>query len=127
MVGVKWRHGGRSRDSVDCAGLLVVVARELGYPVVDVQGGYSRRPDGRLLSMLQLNLDPVDPDDLLMTADVLAYWTNPDFRVVSHVGIRTECGGLIHAKAQARKVVEITDASEWESRRVCALRWRGVS
>lgn len=42
-VGVPWVHQGRSRRGVDCAGLVVMVARELGLSTFDV-AGYGRRP-----------------------------------------------------------------------------------
>jgi cell wall-associated NlpC family hydrolase len=47
-VGVPFRHQGRSREGVDCAGLLVVVARAVGLEAPD-GADYPKRPDGAAL------------------------------------------------------------------------------
>lgn len=47
--GVKWEHQGRNKDvGIDCIGLPVLVARDLGLEVRDVQG-YGRTSEGRQL------------------------------------------------------------------------------
>jgi len=45
-LGIPWRHQGRSARGVDCAGLVVLVARELGLADYDKQT-YGRRPEGQ--------------------------------------------------------------------------------
>lgn len=51
MLGVPYRHQGRSRAAVDCIGLLVVVAQELGLfdPHLWIPANYSPRPVDGLL------------------------------------------------------------------------------
>lgn len=43
--GVRWVHQGRTPHGLDCIGLLVIVARDLGYAVVD-RTDYPPRPLG---------------------------------------------------------------------------------
>lgn len=50
-LGVPWRHQGRSRAGVDCAGLLIAIARELRLADVDV-GAYPMHADGSSLRSL---------------------------------------------------------------------------
>ena len=45
-LGVPWRHQGRTRQGVDCAGLVVLVGRELGLADYDTTA-YGRRPEGQ--------------------------------------------------------------------------------
>lgn len=51
--GVRYQEYGRNEHGLDCAGLLIVVAREVGLvlPDFDVRG-YSQRADGTLLERL---------------------------------------------------------------------------
>ena len=44
-LGTPWRHQGRSPRGVDCAGLVVLVARALGLADHDV-AGYGRHSSG---------------------------------------------------------------------------------
>jgi len=46
--GCKWVHQGRRPDAMDCAGLIVIVGKELGFLGDDYIDyvNYSRRPDG---------------------------------------------------------------------------------
>jgi cell wall-associated NlpC family hydrolase len=45
-LGMPWRHQGRTRQGVDCAGLVVLVGRGLGLADYDTQA-YGRRPEGQ--------------------------------------------------------------------------------
>lgn len=61
-VGVPWRHQGRSREGIDCLGLLIVVARDLGLDQgVDVTApefrNYRRLPPAGLATELAKHLD----------------------------------------------------------------------
>lgn len=51
-VGVKFRHQGRSRkEGLDCAGLLIRVAQDLGLSQFDIRA-YERVPDGEQMRSL---------------------------------------------------------------------------
>jgi len=47
-VGVPWRHLGRSRTGVDCIGLVLLAAREVGVELPD-PAPYAREPQGTRL------------------------------------------------------------------------------
>lgn len=50
-IGVPWRHQGRSREGVDCGGLVRCVGVDLGLlPAKADLSGYDRLPDGRTLA-----------------------------------------------------------------------------
>ena len=63
-LGTPWRHQGRSPRGVDCAGLVVLVARALGLADHDV-AGYSRLvgadEEGTLARLKQHRRELVDP------------------------------------------------------------------
>lgn len=104
-IGTRWRHQGRSAAGLDCVGLIVVVARELGLSPMDV-AGYARRQDGRaLLNRLHEQLE----------VGSLNNWNNGDIGVFKEIGFPIHLGILardgavptvIHAHAARRAVVE---------------------
>lgn len=51
-LGVRWHHQGRSRAGVDCVGLVICVARDLGLSDYDISG-YGTAPDGRMSGILR--------------------------------------------------------------------------
>lgn len=62
-LGTKWRHEGRGelgqgdpRSGIDCAGLLVVTAKEFGLPYSDIRG-YGRNPEPVFLQAIEENTD----------------------------------------------------------------------
>ena len=97
-LGVPFAHQGRTRRGVDCVGLVVMVARELGISDYDFTR-YERRPDGSFLTHFRANaterarVADARPGDLMVLADSL---------YPCHVAIRAEQRGeptLIHALA----------------------------
>lgn len=110
-VGVPWRHQGRTRAGIDCVGLLIVVAQDLGIDDGFDFRAYSRRPDGRALRELMVDkLDraaAIAPGRIGLFAQAGTY--------PCHVGVfgdRT----MIHAHALNRKVVEHRLSDEWRCR-----------
>jgi cell wall-associated NlpC family hydrolase len=119
-LGVRWHHQGRSKAGVDCLGLVVVVAHELGLSTAD-STDYGRLPDGmRLRNELARHLEfvrgPGEPGDVLL----FRFERRP-----MHVGIVSDIG-LIHAFANLRKVVEHRLDDAWRARVVSAFRFPGV-
>ncbi|MDF2097320.1 C40 family peptidase [Aquibaculum arenosum] len=123
-IGVRYRHQGRLKASgVDCVGLAVGVARELGLAVAD-RLDYPRRPDPETLraglAEQLLEIDPAAalPGDLLRLA--------PGGKA-THVGICSRLAdgrpGLIHAYAPCRRVVEHGWDGRWPGLAVDAWRW----
>jgi NlpC/P60 family putative phage cell wall peptidase len=125
-IGTPFHHQGRLKGvGVDCAGLLICVARELGLSSFDVTG-YARLPDGRQLKatcerlMEPIGLDAAGPGDV-----VLLRWT----RQPQHVAIVADGPGyrtIIHAHEQAGQCVEHILDEIWARRVVRAYRIPGV-
>ena len=105
-LGTPFHHQGRVKGvGVDCAGFLVCIAKDLGYPVEDL-GVYDHDPD------------PVVLRKYLEKQLVIEFMTNRTIgnivlmdlgnsRWGHHLGLLTDIG-IIHALASARKVVETT-------------------
>ena len=126
-LGTRFHHQGRLKGvGVDCAGLVVGVAEALGLQVQD-RTDYTRQPDGTMLQetcdeqLIRIPLEDIRPGDLLL----MRFEQEPQ-----HLGIvgDYEFGGLslIHAYAQARRVVETRLDEVWLSRVVGAYRFSGV-
>lgn len=140
-IGTAFHHQGRlkasgnSRGGVDCLGLLIGVAKELGLR--DKQGeaflwqrdrvDYGHLPDADALhSALCHSLHTVEPKDWA-EGDVLLMQID---RAPQHLGILSywpEGGwGVIHALASARKVVEHPLDSSWQQKIVQVFRVTGT-
>lgn len=112
-LGVPWRHQGRSREGIDCAGLVIKVAHELGLFDFDT-ADYSRQAkDETMLALCREHLVDVAlagarPGDV----PVMRFGTN------RHIGIFGDYvhGGLslIHAYSNhPRRVVEHRFGDDW--------------
>lgn len=122
-LGVPWRHQGRSRAGVDCAGLVVLVARTLELADHD-STAYGRRAQGQGFvehfrgHMEGIAVTQARPGDVLVFADQ-AY--------PCHCGFLTERLGrphLLHAHATRRQVIEEPYAGEWPAKIKFAFRFR---
>ena len=114
-LGTPYHHQGRVKGvGIDCIGLLVCVARELGIQVHDIEG-YSRFPDGHtILEELPKCLDAVETP---VPGDILVFWFDRP-ELPGHAGIQTDVG-VIHTYTVSKKVVEHTLNKVW-MRRICA-------
>lgn len=104
-VGVPWRHLGRSRNGLDCIGLVLLAARNVGRDLPD-PAPYAREPQGtRLLDGILAHatrIAEIAPGDVLL------------FRMGlygGHVGIASvhaawDVPACLHAYAPRRQVVE---------------------
>lgn len=119
-LGVRWHHQGRNRAGVDCLGLVILVAHQLGLSEFD-SSDYGRIPDGqRLRAGLTEHMDVTrapQPGDVLL----MRFEQHPQ-----HVAIVTE-RGIIHAYAQVRKVVEHRLDAVWQGRVVAAYSFKGLA
>ncbi len=125
-LGVPWRHQGRDGRGLDCAGLVVVVARQLGLADHDVTG-YSRHAQGfAFVEAFRAAMDPVPvaamrPGDVALFADAVQ---------PCHCALVSEKHGvlhLIHAHALRRQVIEEPYRGEWPDKVSFAFRFRGLS
>lgn len=121
LVGVPYHHAGRSRQGLDCCGLLVVAAKELGLSYVDAPASYPRVSDGSMLGILEQSLFRVDLRDRL-PGDVCVYWWNRQTKAPQHVGVYTECGGIIHTFTHTKAVVESSSSALYDRRLICVMR-----
>lgn len=124
-IGTPFQHQGRSPwKALDCAGLIVHVAREVGIEYVD-QAGYSRLPSGGMLEaaldrqpgLRQVPVSERKPGDVLL----MRFKNEPQ-----HLGI---CAGetIIHAYSTVGQVCEHRLADVWVARIVRAYRFRGIA
>jgi cell wall-associated NlpC family hydrolase len=121
-LGTPFHHQAREKGvGIDCIGLLVGVAQEMGWPIDDVTD-YSRDPDGKsLIANLRSQLDPV-PIGEQVDGDVAVFWmVRP--HLPAHVGILTK-RGVVHTYAKIGKVVEHGMGSIWSKRLHSVWRYR---
>ena len=125
-LGVRWLHQGRSRDGLDCAGLVVAVGtvcRGLDCPLPD----YPRASrDEQMLDLAHQHLQPVAKADM-QPGDVVVL----GFEKQRHMGILGDYpyGGLslIHAYLPNRKVVEQRLDDLWAARIKQAFRFPEIA
>jgi len=121
-IGTGFHHTGRVKGvGIDCAGLLICVARDLGLQHYDVQG-YSRVPSGSEFERhLDTNLDritAIEPGCILL----MAFDSEPQ-----HVAICTSLTSIIHAHFEVRRCVEHDLDALWLSRVRAIYRFRGIA
>ena len=123
FLGTPFRHQGRIPGlALDCAGLVVSVAKEIGADYID-RPGYSRNPSGGLLESAlddQPCLERVtdrQPGDVLL----MRFSGEPQ-----HLAI---CAGdtIIHSYEAVGKVCEHRLASVWAARIVRVYRFKGLA
>lgn len=108
QIGTSWMHQARLPGAaLDCAGLVIVVARQLGLVPPDFDlNGYSRAPDGSLLQACAVHMTEIHALEL---GAVIAMACPTD---AQHLGIVADYrhGGWsivhAHALAQPPRVVE---------------------
>lgn len=125
-LGTPWLHQGRTRLGVDCAGLVIVVARDLelsNYDTID----YQRRTTGQEFlrhfqaNMRRLPIQDARPGDVMLFRDK----QYPCHSTI--LGEKDGCTTIIHAHALRRKVVEdYLHQGDWQQRRVAAFRFHGI-
>lgn len=130
-LGTRWRHQAAQRGvGTDCVGLLVGVAYELGLgdarsEVRPVEfNGYGRSPDGALLlRAAEQYLEPAEGPEVGGVL-LMRFAANPQhFAIVSQLD---PLPYIIHAYAQARRVVENRVDAVWRGRIVRHYRFPGV-
>jgi NlpC/P60 family putative phage cell wall peptidase len=119
-------HQGRLRGvGVDCAGVVIGVAHDLGLSAFDVTG-YARHPDGRSLeAMCDANMTRVAMDEV-RAGDVLLMRFG---REPQHLAIVTQASPMqiLHAQGEIGACVEHSLDVRWRRRIVRAYRLPGVA
>lgn len=126
-LGTPFRHQGRIPGTgLDCAGVVVEVARAVGASPLDVSG-YGRVPaNGQLEATLDaqpdlqriLDLDARQPGDILL----LRFAGEPQ-----HLALLTADDTLIHSYEAVGRCCEHRLSSMWAARIVRVYRFLGVS
>lgn len=127
-LGTRWHHQASLRGvGTDCIGLIVGVARALGikeaaqFDACDWIAGYGREPDPEMLrracSVFLVPCRTPCPGDILL----LRFLGEPQ-----HFALVSAPDYMIHAYAQARRVVENRIDDVWGGRIVGAYSYRGL-
>lgn len=112
-LGVKWRHQGRSREGVDCAGLVIKVAHDLDLTEFDTADYARQASDETMLDLCREHLVEIAHADARAGDVVVIRFANQ-----RHIGFLGDypAGGLslIHAFSNApRRVVEHLFNDDW--------------
>lgn len=128
--GTRFHHLGRSKDGIDCIGLLVVVAEDVGHPCGTAARcqlpAYGRIPRPDIIDPLLRRYFKKDEKNNLEPGDVLL------FRIKAqpqHTAIYAERDGLpymIHAYHPERRVVEQRLSPDWEAQIRSVWKWPEV-
>lgn len=119
--GVPYRHQGRSRNGVDCAGLIIMTAWEAG--VLDATWdfrAYRREPSGQEMHQLLQELAVRDLKGPRLGNIVMMSEISP--RYPHHLGVLVQPLspgrelGLVHAHATSRKVIVHDYEEFWRSK-----------
>lgn len=130
-MGVRWVHQGRSRQGVDCAGLLIKVAEHFDLPHADMQG-YRRDPNRAFLLHVKNYTDRVEDREPINGAIGIFH----DTTMPCHTGIFAvdSCTGLvtvIHSESFPKRRVHeqlyYEGSASLHSRLVDIRKFRGVN
>ena len=122
-LGVRWVHQGRTRNGIDCAGLVACVGKDLGLITYDTTD-YQRRPDHSKFTQyfesgggIRKNVKDAAPGDVMI------------FREKSfpcHTAIVSTMYGqpaMIHAFVLRKMVVEELIDDNWAAKRVACFQY----
>lgn len=124
-IGTPYHHQARVPGvGIDCVGVLVCVARELGVIAQDADyGAYARNArDDELLRILDAHLERLPSPEMAEAGDVLTFvigkWPH-------HVAIKTGPDTLLHSYMGIGRVVETQIGNNWQQRIIAAHRIPG--
>lgn len=122
-LGTPFHHQGRLKGvGVDCAGVVIGVAKALGLSDFDTTA-YPRIPSAeQLRRALDANMESIFVQDA-KEGDVLVFCFD---REEQHVGFLSDVG-IIHSYSQVKKCVEHSLDATWKSRIRGAYRFRGIA
>ncbi len=111
FLGVPFRHQGRDRLGLDCAGLIIAAYGLCGDKLHDLPA-YGREPwkDG-LRAAIEVSFKKA-PDDQMLPGDVLLFRLTKE---PQHVAMVTD-RGMIHAYGNVGRVVETDLCAVWRKR-----------
>lgn len=104
-IGTRWHHLGRTREGMDCVGLVLAAYRDCGV-LLDDYASYARGHRGDDMLAHIAGQGRRVPIDATADGDVLLF---TDSLYVCHMGIRSTRYGepaVVHAKLPRRRVTE---------------------
>ena len=104
LVGVRFKRMGRSAGGLDCGGLVVLSAAAAGVAIADASD-YPFDGGGVIEPTLRLSMAEVGWS-AARAGDVVTFYVGKHARYARHCAVLTEVGGIIHAHARMRSVVE---------------------
>lgn len=122
-LGTRYAHQGRSAAGMDCAGLVIRVAHDLGLSRFDTTA-YGRIPRGDHLRELMDAHCTLVTERQPGTVALMKFEAEPQH--LAFVTDHPQGLGLLHALAANRKVVEHRMDSLWSSRILAVYRLPGV-
>lgn len=129
-IGVPWRHQGRTRFGIDCAGLIAIAAIEIvGKEYVEQHDitNYARVPNQYdLVDKLELFCDRIDVTEL-KKGDIVAISDGPYPCHLGFISERYNSLYMIHSSARVRKVVEEPFSEFWRLKLSRCYRPRGYA
>lgn len=130
FLGMRFVHQGRTEQGVDCLGLLLAVAQQMGilfeglHPLAMDVPTYSLRPDVQLLRqkldyfLVPIPIPEADAGDVVL----LTIQGMPQHLAILSDYPESGLLGMIHSYASARKVVEHRYDEEWQRATEAAYR-----
>lgn len=118
--GVKFRHQGRDRLGLDCAGLIIKVAHDLGIFAFDT-ADYDHLPNSGMMQQL-CNKHLVRRHSIAIGSTLLLRFEGEP----QHLAIATSNMFMIHALMEVRKVHEQIIDTVWAKRIVAIYDYPGV-
>lgn len=129
LVDTPYRHQGRSKKGMDCAGIVITVGKTLGLLDFDITD-YERWPDGKTLRSLCEEYGEERDKRFMRPGYVVLIAFKGQEQHLGIIGDYPQAEGevsLIHAYAGAGKVVEHRLDDKWRNRVVAAYVYKGVA
>lgn len=124
-LGVPWVHQGRTRDGIDCLGLVVESARVSHGSTVDVRDYAAQAQDETMLQLCQQHMDRVWPAQMQVgDIAVIRYANQRHMAIITDYPAPGEFG-LLHASSIYGQVVEHRLDAAWRRMILAAFRLRG--
>lgn len=130
-IGTKFHHQGRSPHGMDCIGLVVLPARDLGIELAD-WFRYSRYPQRDvMLERLSLCMDQVHCKNIPLGAIIFFYLQKPKAEepILCHLAIKDEDDLILHTDERVNKVTKMRMDNGWRKAidsvwQIRGLKWR---
>lgn len=125
-IGVPFRHQGRHKKAgLDCLGLIVQVARDLGYVIEEV-ADYARYPDkDRLLAEVSKYAVEIPLEDI-QHGDFIIFGYNRRRPIPQHFAYYTGSGQMVQS-LDPDGVTETMYDECWRSRAIMAFTFPGLN